>query len=89
MKLKGEFVVRRIMNDVVAVPVGKTAGEFNGMILLNDVSEVLWDALTRGSTLEEMANSLTEQFEVSREEATSDILEFLNKMRTAHLLEEA
>ena len=37
MKLRGEFVVRKIMDNTVAVPVGQTALQLNGMILLNDV----------------------------------------------------
>ena len=88
MKLRGEFVVRRIMEDVVAVPVGKTAGEFKGMILLNDVSRVLWEALSQGTTLAALTNSITELFDVSREEAQGDIVEFLDKLRGAQLLEE-
>lgn len=81
-------MVRQIMNDVVAVPVGQTARAFNGMILLNDVSKVLWEALSRGTTVEEMTDTVTEQFAVSREEATADILEFLDKLRSTQLLEE-
>lgn len=88
MKLRGEFVVRQIMNDTVAVPVGQTAKEFNGMILLNDVSKVLWEALTSGATTEEITDTITEQFAVSQEDANADILEFLDKLRNLQLLEE-
>lgn len=88
MKLRGEFVVRQIMNEIVAVPVGNTAREFNGMILLNDVSKVLWESLSRGATVEEMTDTVTEQFAVSREEAIADIMEFLDKLRSVQLLEE-
>lgn len=77
------------MNDTVAVPVGQTARDFNGMILLNDVSKVLWEALSRGATAEEMTDTVTQLFAVSREEATADILEFLDKLRSLQLLEEA
>lgn len=88
MKLRGEFVVRQIMNEIVAVPVGNTAREFNGMILLNAVSKVLWERLSRGATVEEMTDTVTEQFAVSREEAITDIMEFLDKLRAIQLLEE-
>ena len=89
MKLKGEFVVRQVMDDVVAVPVGQTAREFGGMILLNDVSKVLWECLTEGTTTEELATAVTDRVEVSRETAEADILEFLDRLRSAQLLEEA
>ena len=88
MKLHGEFVVRQVMDQVVAVPVGQAALEFNGMILLNDVSKLIWDCLTRGTTLECAVTAVTDAFEVSREEAEADILEFLDKLRKLQLLEE-
>ena len=88
MRLQGEFVVRQIMNEVVAVPVGRTALTFNGMIFLNDVSKVLWEHLSRGTSVEEMTLALTEQFAVSQMEAAADILEFLDQLRSIQLLEE-
>ena len=53
MKLSGEFVVRQVMDDIVAIPVGKTALQLNGMILLNDVSRIIWTCLEQGTTLED------------------------------------
>lgn len=88
MKLRGEFVVRQVMDCVAAIPVGATALQLNGMILLNDVSGVIWECLSKGSTLDEMVFAVTERFEVSYEEAKADVLEFLDKVRQAQLLDE-
>lgn len=88
MKLRGEFVLRQVMNELVVVPVGSTAREFNGMILLNDVSRVLWEALAKGTTPEALTQAVTDQFDVSQEEARADILEFLEQLRRTGLLEE-
>lgn len=88
MKLCGEFVVRQVMDDTVAVPVGQTALRVNGMILLNDVSKVIWDCLTRETDVEQIVTAVTDAFEVSGEEARADILEFLDKLRKVGLLEE-
>lgn len=88
MKLCGEFVVRQVMDNTVAVPVGQTALELNGMILLNDVSKVIWDCLGQDTTLDAIVTAVTDAFEVSTQEAQADILEFLDKLRTLQLLEE-
>ena len=88
MKLRGEFVVRQVMDCVAAIPVGATALQLNGMILLNDVSGVIWESLSKGSTLDEMVFAVTERFEVPYEEAKADVLEFLDKVRQAQLLDE-
>ena len=88
MKLRGEFVVRQVMDCVAAIPVGATALQLNGMILLNDVSRVIWECLTEGTNPESIADAVTDRFEVSREEAQRDIMEFLDKLRQAQLLDE-
>ena len=88
MKLRGEFVVRQVMDNTVAIPVGQTALRLNGMLLLNDVSKVIWDCLEKETTLESTITAVTNAFEVSPEEARADILEFWDKLRKLQLLEE-
>lgn len=88
MKIRGEFVVRQVMDHVVAIPVGSTALRFNGMILLNDVSKLIWDCLMEGSSFEQITQSVTQHFEVSEEEAKTDIAEFLDKLRQMQMLDE-
>lgn len=88
MKLHGEFVVRQIMDNIVAVPVGQTALRLNGMILLNDVSKVIWDCLEQGSQLADIVKAVTDAFEVSAHEAQADITEFCDKLRKLQLLED-
>lgn len=88
MKLCGEFVVRQVMDNIVAIPVGKTALQLNGMILLNDVSKVIWDCLEHGTNIESIVKAVTDAFDVSADEAQTDILEFCDKLRKLQLLEE-
>ena len=88
MKLNGEFVVRQVVDTIVAVPVGETALRLNGMILLNEVSKTIWEQLERGAELSQLLCAVTDVFEVSAEEAQADILEFCDKLRKMQLLEE-
>ena len=88
MKLCGEFVVRQVMDNIVAIPVGQTALHLNGMILLNDVSKIIWDCLEQGTNLESAVKAVTDAFDVSADEARTDISEFCDKLRKLQLLEE-
>ena len=88
MKLCGEFVVRQVMDNTVAVPVGQTALRLNGMILLNDVSRIIWGCLEQDTTLEGIVTAVTDAFEVAPDEARADILEFCEKLRKLQLLED-
>ena len=88
MKLCGEFVVRQVMDNIVAIPVGQTALRLNGMILLNDVSKIIWDCLRQETNLESTVKAVTDAFDVSADEARTDILEFCDKLRKLQLLED-
>ena len=87
MKLRGEFVVRRVLDDIVAVPVGESVLRIGGMIMLNEVSRVIWQCLEQDVTEEDILQAVTDAFAVSPEEARADIREFLDKLRAAQLLE--
>ena len=88
MKLRGEFVVRNVVDNAVAVPVGQTALHFNGMVMLNDVSRVIWLCLEQETTVEDIVTAVTDAFDVEWSQAKADVLEFLQQLRDAQLLEE-
>ncbi len=86
MKLQGEFIVRETVGQILAIPVGETALKLNGMILLNEVSRVIWERLGEETTVDAIVAALTEQFDVTEEEAREDTEAFLQKLQSARLL---
>ena len=54
MKIKGEFIMRELVGEILLVPVGQTALQFNGMITLNPVSAQIWRSLEQGAPYEEI-----------------------------------
>lgn len=88
MRLKGEFVIRQIIDDIIAVPIGPTALKFNGMIMLNQVSKLIWNCLEQETDLDSLTAAVTEHFDVSEETARADIQRFLQQLRQADLLDE-
>ena len=88
MKLRGEFVVRPVVDRIVAVPVGQTALQFNGMVMLNEVSRVIWACLEQETTVDAIVTAVTDAFDVDAAQAQADVLEFLEQLRAIALLEE-
>ena len=86
MKIKGEFVVRQVLDNTVALPVGETALKINGMILLNEVSLVIWNALEKGADKDTIINGITDTFAVDPQEARKDLEEFLEQLEKNDLL---
>lgn len=88
MKIKGELLIREVASEIIAVPVGRTALHFNGMVCLNEVSALIWIGLQAEKSREAILKSILEEFEVSPEEASADLDEFLRKLRENGLLED-
>lgn len=88
IKLKGEFLIREVAGEIIVVPVNQTALSFNGMICLNAVSQEIWNGLQAGKTRDEILERILEEFEVSREEASADLDDFLHQLRENDLLED-
>lgn len=85
MKLKEGFVLRQVAGSWVVVAVGRASVNFDGMLSLNDSGALLWKALSEGRDL---VTVLTEEYEVSQEQAAQDVDEFLQTIRQAGCLEE-
>lgn len=88
MKLKGNYILREVMGEVLAIPVGESLLDFNGMICINEVGNEIWRGLQAEKTREEILEGILEKFDVSPEEATADLEEFLLRLRENNLLED-
>jgi hypothetical protein len=84
--LKGNYVLRQIAGEYLAVPISNEAGDDANIVILNPVSQIIWGKLENGADFNEILNAVTEEFDVSDEEATNDIKEFLNGLEEAKLL---
>lgn len=84
--LKGTYVLRQIAGEYLAVPISNAAGDDANIVILNPVSQVIWGKLENGATFDEILDVVTTEFDVSKEEATADIKEFLDGLEQAGLL---
>ena len=87
MKIKSGFVVRKIANQYMAVPVGARAKELHGMIGLNETAAFLWEQLQEERTEEELAELLYNEYEISEEKALETVQRFCKKLLEEGVLE--
>lgn len=87
VKLRGSFVLRQIMGEHIAIPVGDSMLGFNGMLCVNDVGEVIFRALQAEKNRDEILDELLTVFDVSPEEAEKDLDDFLYRLKEAGFLE--
>lgn len=79
MKLKYEFSVREIAGDYVLIPLGEAALELSGMSTTNDVGVFICEQLQNDITEQCLVEKIVREFEVDEEEATKDLIEFLQQ----------
>jgi Coenzyme PQQ synthesis protein D (PqqD) len=82
-----EVVSRQIEGELVIVPIRSGVGDLNSLYTLNPVGSVLWDFMTEGHTIGEMVSRVCDEFEVSSNQAQSDIQEFLDAMLAEKLVQ--
>ena len=86
MKIKSGFVIREIAGQYIAVPVGERVNDLHGMIALNETGAFIWKLLENEKTEEDLARALTEEYEVSYEEALEAVREFRELLSSDSLL---
>ncbi|MBR7178156.1 MAG: PqqD family protein [Oscillospiraceae bacterium] len=86
MKIKKELVKRDVAGDIILVPVGKTVYDSNGLFVLNELGEFLWDRLEAADSEEALLGAVLEEYEVTEEIAREDIRKFLNRLRELGIL---
>ena len=86
-KLKSGFILRKIGNQIMAVPVGAQTSHIHGMIALTESGELLWNVLVDGADEERLVDLLTENYDVDRSTALSDVRSFLKGLEVQGALE--
>lgn len=87
MKKLEQFISREVMGNHVLMPVGLTTQKFSGMILTTETGAFIWEHIEEVSSAEEMANLLTQEFEVSYEEALADVTALFDNFKQAGWIE--
>lgn len=88
MKIKNGYILRKLGDAAVVVPVGDDVIDVRGMITLNDTAAFLWDTLQAPKTLDSLTASLMDTYDVDTARAREDIERFIALLRKHDLLEE-
>lgn len=87
MKIKEDFILRKVADSYVVVPVNKMTLDFNGIINLNETGAFLFELLQKGAERDELVDKMLEEYDADREKAEADIDVFIQKVRDADVLE--
>ena len=81
MKLKYNFIINQVADNMVAVPVGNDLANFSGFLKVNDIGAEILEILKEEATVEEIAAKMLEKHpESNMEEALETVKEFTAKL---------
>lgn len=87
MTVKKDMILRKIGSDIILVPVGNALRDHNGLFMLTESASFLWEKLPECSSVEELAQKLFDEYDVTEEQALADTREFINKLIELDIIE--
>jgi hypothetical protein len=80
-KRNENFVFRKIKSETILVPIKDNVGDMEFIFTLNEVGAFVWEHLDDKNRLLDIKNMISEEFEVSSQEAEKDLCEFVGQLK--------
>lgn len=82
------IVARKILYEMMLVPIRGKQANMQRVLTLNEVGEFIWSRLDGATTLGDILNSILDSFDVEREVALADMIEFIVQLIDEELIVE-
>ena len=87
-KRNEDFVFRRIGDETILVPIKNKVGDMSFIYNLNQVAAFVWEQASGKNTLFDISDMISEEFNVSPEQAQADLCDFINQLKELHAIVE-
>lgn len=87
MKIRDGFMLHEVAGQWVIVPLGERVVELNGIMMLTESGALLWKALEKDVSEEELVQAVLMEYIVDAVTAERDVQEFIEDIRGKGLLE--
>jgi len=88
MKLKYNLAIQKVTDFWAAVPVGKDAKKYRGVMSLNESAKDMLEFLREDITEEELVQKMLAVYDVPEEQLRQDVADLIQKLREAEVLDE-
>lgn len=88
MKRKSDFMLQSVGDKYLLVPLAAQVMDTNALITLNPTARYVWELMAEDRSVDELATALVERFDVTGDQARSDVQAFLDEINGMGLLEQ-
>ena len=87
MRIKNGYVLQKIADEYIVVPIGEEADRLHGVIRLNDVGAFLWDIHENGvESIDELEKAIIREYGVEQTVAHNDVKVYIKKLKSIDCL---
>ena len=83
---RSDCVTREIAGETIIVPVRGNVGDLDSIYTLNEVGTKVWRLLDGSQSVGQVVEAVCNEYEVSSEEATRDVMVLLGSLQEAGLI---
>lgn len=84
---RGEAILRPLAGEWFLVPIRTSPADFRAIFSVNEVGAAIWEGLDGTRPLADVLEGLLERFDAPAEELADDLLDFVEQLETAGLVE--
>jgi len=81
-KLKTKFVAREVGNEMILVPLTGNVAQMSELFTLNETARFIWQNITENTTIADIENLMTTEFDIDTETAKEDIDKFMKQLES-------
>ena len=83
---KSDLVTRSITGETIIVPVHGHVGDLDSIYTLNEVGSAVWGLFDGETSVSQIIDTISDDYEATRAETECDILELIGSMEEAGLI---
>jgi hypothetical protein len=73
-------VTRKTGNEYILVPIANNIADMDKVFTLNETGAFIWEQIDGKRSVEEIINSLTEEYDIENGTASEDVFTFIDNM---------
>lgn len=81
------LVTRFITGETIIVPIKGKVGDLDSIYTLNEVGTRIWQLIDGRADTRQIVEAISREYEVTGEEATKDVIDFLELLEAASLID--
>lgn len=87
MKRNEEFILKEMAGNIILVPYGNKAIDFNGIVTLNETAKFLWDNTENEFDENSLVKAILGEYDVDEETARKSVIGFIESLKEVGAIE--